>query len=340
MTAQPNASHETSWQPDILGDSWQQRELRLTPDLPGDPSPVATLIRHVTERSSGAPPSPNPAPERAVLYLHGYNDYFFQRHVGEHFASHGYDFYALDLRRCGRSWRVGQSPHYVTEMSSYFEEITAAMRILREESGYSEVILHGHSTGGLTSVLWCADIRTKDEFAQLLPDAMVLNSPWIALQGDLWWRIGARIAAYSLAPFAPQASLGGLSEHYGQAMHQSGTGEWDYDLEMKPHSGLPARAAWLRAVMRGHHRVHRGLDLPMPILVCTSAQSGNRYKAHDALLTTDSVLTAKNIRKAAPRLGPHVTQHQFAGAHDLALSPRPVRDDYLNYVTQWLDITV
>ena len=46
-------------------------------------------------------------PRRGVLYVHGYNDYFFQDSMGMEFCDSGYAFYAVDLRRYGRSLRPG-----------------------------------------------------------------------------------------------------------------------------------------------------------------------------------------------------------------------------------------
>ena len=61
---------------------------------------VATLVRRAGgERSA-----------HAVLYLHGWNDYFFQTHLADVLRRAGFDFYALDLRRYGRSLRLGQLP--------------------------------------------------------------------------------------------------------------------------------------------------------------------------------------------------------------------------------------
>ncbi|MFQ9503751.1 MAG: alpha/beta hydrolase [Alistipes indistinctus] len=54
---------------------------------------IATLLRADSTAPSG----------RAVLYLHGYIDYFFQTHMAERFAGEGWNFYALDLRKYGRS---------------------------------------------------------------------------------------------------------------------------------------------------------------------------------------------------------------------------------------------
>ena len=57
---------------------------------------IATLIEA---------PRPTRDTGRAVLYVHGYIDYFVQEHMAEAFAAHGYRFYAVELRKYGRSLR-------------------------------------------------------------------------------------------------------------------------------------------------------------------------------------------------------------------------------------------
>ena len=51
-----------------------------------------------------------------MLYLHGWNDYFFQTHLADAFAALGFDFYALDLRRYGRSLRNGHLRGFITDL--------------------------------------------------------------------------------------------------------------------------------------------------------------------------------------------------------------------------------
>ena len=79
---------------------------------------MATLIRKTSDRRG----------RRAVLYLHGWNDYFFQTHLADYLSDIGYDFYALDLRRYGRSMRPGQlpgsSPISTTTHSSWMRQPT------------------------------------------------------------------------------------------------------------------------------------------------------------------------------------------------------------------------
>jgi alpha-beta hydrolase superfamily lysophospholipase len=72
-------------------------------DLPReqDGELVATLVRTTQAVDDNRP---------AVLYVHGFVDYFFQVHVAQEFEKAGFRFYALDLRRSGRSLRDGNLP--------------------------------------------------------------------------------------------------------------------------------------------------------------------------------------------------------------------------------------
>lgn len=70
---------------------FQEQTLSLPDDYEG--KVVATLISAMCEMPSA----------KAILYVHGYVDYFFQTHMAERFVREGWNFYALDLRKYGRS---------------------------------------------------------------------------------------------------------------------------------------------------------------------------------------------------------------------------------------------
>ncbi|MGH3356943.1 MAG: alpha/beta hydrolase, partial [Nocardioidaceae bacterium] len=78
---------------DTLGEPYVAETLEIGTD---DEGPVvATLVsRRSPDRARGA-----------VLHLHGFCDYFFQTEMAEFYLDLGFDFYALDLRKCGRSLR-------------------------------------------------------------------------------------------------------------------------------------------------------------------------------------------------------------------------------------------
>ena len=295
---------------DILGGDWTAGTLPLRADG-GAPGPVATLVGRT------------PTQRRAVLYLHGFVDYFFHPHVADALADEA-DVYGLDLRDYGRSIRPGREPNFTTDLSVYAEEIDAAYRVLRQD--HDEVVLLGHSTGGLIAALW-ADARPG------LLAGVVLNSPWLDLRGSWAERVPLTRVLDVVGRVAPNLVVAHLGEFYGTALHA----QWGYDLAWKPLKGFPVRAGFVRTVRRGHARVARGLDVDCPVLVLTSDASGPDHDFHEALLTSDSVLDVEQMAARAPLLGRDVTLRQVpGGAHDLALSPEPAQGRYLDEVRQFL----
>ena len=88
-----------------LGERFVQTSLRFPPDYDGEVT--ATLVRNepLVSRAKGA-----------VLYLHGFIDYFFQSHLADAFNGAGYNFYALDLRKHGRSLGRGGAPELLPRL--------------------------------------------------------------------------------------------------------------------------------------------------------------------------------------------------------------------------------
>jgi len=320
MTHIPGAAPVSDAVPDVLGEGWTARTIRLTPDAEG--AAVATLVR----RAGPARPT-----RRAVLYVHGFVDYFFQAHLGDAWVAHGYDFYALDLRKYGRSLRAGQTPNYATDLRAYLEELDAAARIIREVDGHDVLVVLGHSAGGLLAALWAHERRGRG-----LLDAVVLNSPWFDLNRGWFQRVALTRAIDVLGPLAPRLVVGKLYPAYGRSLHRDSGGPWDFDLAWKPHEGFPVRAGWLRTIRRGHARVARGLDIDVPVLVCCSTASGPYDRWHPAIGTTDSVLSVTQIVARSAALGPDVTIVQIPqGVHDLALSGPVARQRYFDAMFDW-----
>src|SRR5664280_2473023 len=73
--------------PDILGTGYHAMTLDLADDDEG--AVQSTLVRFRA----------NAATSRAVLYVHGFADYFFQTELAEFHAARGEDFYAIDLHK-------------------------------------------------------------------------------------------------------------------------------------------------------------------------------------------------------------------------------------------------
>ncbi|GIG24693.1 alpha/beta hydrolase [Cellulomonas denverensis] len=306
------------WRPDPLGDGWQQATL---PVSVADPELVATLVRHGEQ-----PPGPT------MLHVHGFNDYFFQRHLGRAAAEAGLAFYALDLRRCGRSWREGQLPHVVADLAEYRVDLALAARWLRA-LGHDRLVLHAHSTGGLTAALWAASPAGREAV-----DALVLNSPWFDLNARWFQRVVSTWVLDTLGPLDPDRVLADGPSAYSYHLHRDHGGRWDYDLRLKPPDGFPVRAGWLRAVRRGQARLARGLGIEAPVLAATAAESGPNRLDNPLLDAQDTVLDVRQIWARIPRLGPDVTELRVPGGiHDLTLSADRPRELYLDRMLAWVD---
>ena len=92
-------------QTDILGPPYMSETLELAEDDEG--AVVATLVRRPADKRRA---------RGAVLHVHGFCDYFFQTGVAEFFTGLGYDFYAVDLRKHGRSLLPHQTPNFVLDL--------------------------------------------------------------------------------------------------------------------------------------------------------------------------------------------------------------------------------
>jgi alpha-beta hydrolase superfamily lysophospholipase len=316
--------YRRSVETDILGPPYECRRIELGHDGEGPVS--ATLVRRLAD-----------APARsaaAVLYLHGFVDYFFQTHLADFYVGRGIDFYALDLRKYGRSLADHQTPHRCVDLTDYYPEIDAAVRIIRESDDHRVLLVNGHSLGGLIAALWTADRRGPAG-----PDALFLNSPFLDFNGS--WLLRRPVAALTagVATVAPMVRVPvGLNEVYGRSIHHGYRGAWHYDLAWKPLAGVPVRAGWVRAVRAGQRRVRAGLEIDVPVLVAASTTSFTGTRWDEAATAADTVLEVATIARWVPSLGRHVSLARIdGGLHDLVLSAEPQRSRVFDVLGTWLD---
>lgn len=218
----------------MLPGYWQQT-FALGTDPDGEGELVATLVRRG---------SPDPEADRAVLLVHGFTDYFFNTELADHLAERGFLVYALDLHKCGRSHRDGQTPHFTTDLARYDVELERAIDVIAAECD-ARVLVYGHSAGGLVVSLWLDRLRRRAETARKGVSGLILNSPWLDLQGHPILRTPPTSAALSALGRLRKLSVvrrpteGG----YGSTLHRDYHGEFDYDLTWKPVGASRSRSA-------------------------------------------------------------------------------------------------
>lgn len=330
------SDEELHWTQDMLGAGFSAATLSFGRDPDGEGEAIATLVRADASVETRPSPDDGDRGKPAVLWIHGMTDYFFQKHVAEQFTAQGYAFYALDLRKCGRSHREGQHWHYTSDLRHYYPELTAATRWLAQRHG--GVIPLAHSTGGLITVLWLDHLRSTDPALLGSIPAVILNSPWLDMPFPRTVVAGTKALTGTIGKMRPFLSLPQKEvSAYGQSLHRSQGGEWDYDTTFKPLGGHRKYYGWIEAIFSGQNAAREQEKLPMPLLTLCSAKSwlGHEYSA--ASDSADTVLDVAQIQRLAPGLAEDSTVIPLDSArHDVFLSTPLVREEAFKVTFSWL----
>lgn len=322
-----SAPHEARYRADIL-DGFERLDItQPEPDYAGEV--ITTLVRRQTTTDS----------QTAVLYIHGFNDYFFQTEMAERFNAAGHQFYALDLRKYGRSWRPHQQMTNVRDLSEYYADIDTALALMKAE-GAQKILLSGHSTGGLITTLYAHD-RAQENRLEI--DALHLNSPFYDFNsGFLTRRIAIPLLSWWNQDQPDKLVEEGSEEpsNYARSIYEPAGdgGEWNFNTEWKaPDRGITY--GWLRAIHEGHKKLREGLRIPVPVLVMHSDKTISEENWSEAFFTGDAVLSVEDIKKGTENIqGSDVRLMEIENAmHDVILSREPVREEAYKRLLQWME---
>ncbi len=312
----------TGWTGDILGKDFERRTIVQPSDYDG---PVCCTVVRLRPLPDAAPAS------RGVLYVHGFSDYFFQAEMARMFRNEGYAFYAVDLRKYGRSVLAGQKPFRVRDLREYFPDIEAALRQMADD-GISSVVLLAHSTGGLICSLMMKECPPPQVAA------MILNSPFLAWNLPAFMRKVAVPAVSWLGRFMPGLPASQPADPlYARSLHKKYDGEWDYNRHWKPDTLPPVDAGWIRAIDTAQRSLKKLRPINVPVLLLHSDSSAGRHDTLEAHHRADAILNVESISKAGRELGSLVTDIAIpGGVHDLALSRPEPRAIFYATIFGWL----
>lgn len=309
-----------SWQPDILKNGFEMSYVDQGIDYSGKVR--STIIRRL---------SPTGRHDKAVLYIHGFNDYFFQTEMALKFNSNGYNFYAVDLRKYGRSIMPGQKKFQVRNFDEYVADVDSAIAEIKN-AGVGEIILAGHSTGGLVASYYMVTTNNASI------DALILNSPFLD------WNLGDMESLVPLVSFlgkfCPDFKIeqGDGTAYSESLLKDGGHGEWHYDTNWKLRKSPDVDAGWVRAVDEAQRTLRKHVGaIKIPILLMYSSKSAGYSEWAPGANKSDIVLDVNDIKHYGLMLGPKVNCTKVVGGvHDLILSSRNVREPLYDYIFKWL----
>lgn len=301
---------------DFLGSGFQKTDISLMDDVDGAQN--GTLVFRKSKVSKN----------KAILYVHGFIDYFFQTEMADKFNEMGFDFYAIDLRKHGRSLQEHHHPNFIANIYDYFEEIDKSIEIIKIERKDIEIVLMGHSTGGLTTSLYCHHRNNVE--------GLILNSPFFDLNIPSTLKAIVPIIA-AIGKLIPFGKMNSLTEHYPKSLHKNYLGEWDFNEKWKPITNFPTYLGWTRAIYKAQKELQNGLKVKCPVLVLHSDKSYKGKDWNELIRTSDAVLDVEHIKKYATVIGSRVTKVEIKdGVHDLVLSKKEVRETVYSEIENWI----
>jgi alpha-beta hydrolase superfamily lysophospholipase len=259
-------------------------------------------------------------------------DYFFQTHLADFYEAQGIRFYAVDLRRHGRSLRPHQLLSFTRDITEYLDDVTAAVQLLVAEEGVEWLLLNGHSTGGLVAALFAHRGRGREH-----AHALALNSPFLDMNLPAWQQRFLEPVLAQVGRLLPKAKLPLVPSVYGESIHADHRGSWRFDTTWKPVTSVPIRLGWVSAIHRAQGEVADGLGLAQPIQVLHASQSLWALKWVEGVRHADIVLNVDDMRRLGPTLGSNVELAAIDnGIHDLALSQDEARHAFIQAHAAWL----
>lgn len=307
---------KAQWAPDSLLQHYSVHRVEHPDDYQG--KVISTIIRHDSVIPRG----------RGILYIHGFNDYFFQGALGDSAVAHNWNFRAVDLRRYGRSLRANDKRYQVRNLREYFPDIDSAIVEMNREH-IDTIVLLAHSTGGLIASLYMNQTPPPSV------KALILNSPFLEWNMNGFTRkILIPIVSCIGSHFPDIPIKQSASTLYSRSLLDGYNGEWHFDTSKKLMVSPSVSSGWVHAIETAQNWLHRHSDIKVPILLMHSSQCADNENGNNG----DAVLNVNDISKWGRRLGPCITQAIIPnGLHDLILSPKPIRDATYSTMFNWLD---
>ena len=284
----------------------------------------ATLVRFTLP---DAPDARSAALRKAVLFLHGWSDYFFNIELARFWDAQGFEFFALDMHNHGRSLQPDTPGGYVADLEHYDAEIGTAVGMIAESAGADAPAARPHGPFDGRPRGGAVGQPQSRRFSHL-----VLNSPWLEMHRSALVRRAARTMRGADRPAAargrdPAAGARLLLARASAALRPRASGT--LDDAYRPPLAFPVRAGWLSAILAGQAAGRAAWTSGRPVLVLMSG--GERRTASCGTRKCGRRRGAGREHRRPPvpcRWARSVTVERIDGAlHDVFLSRRSVRAD-------------
>lgn len=253
-----------------------------------------------------------------IIFIHGFNDYHYNDELTDCMIDNDLNVMRITLRNYGLN-KTTQPKFYFTNLEEYFFEIDSTFELLSNIKSIHDmnhkIILCGHSTGGLTSIIYANSGKYKSSISKLL-----LNSPFM----DYYFGSNLKSDFIELAMESIVSLYGYFYKNTRIVKEDNSYPTWtdkyvSNGFEIDPKQIINVGGKWTGQIYSTHYyqkMIQNGLiKIDKPIMVLFSDKTSN-----------DGILDVKEIRKYTEKLNNNVKEIQLVGAtHNVYSSEKNVR---------------
>lgn len=276
-----------------------------------------------------------PNSKKAILYIHGFNDYFFNKEFAQRFLEQGYSFFAIDLHNYGKNINKNTQKYYFSDIKEFFPEINKAVDIIKNRYKIENLTIYGLSQGGLIATLYENDYKRANQ--------LILDSPFFDFNFNWFLENLALPIIAKTGSFFPNIELSSKEVNvFGKTIHKDFEGEWDIDMNLKNiTTNAPIYLGWINAIHKAQQILQEGLNIKIPSLILYSHKSTPEDIDNEDRHSSDIVLDVDDIVKYSNMLSNDkslIHREKIDNAiHGVLLSALPIREKAYKKTFKWLN---
>lgn len=244
--------------------------------------------------------------KKCIIWIPGRNDYFFHYHFTEKFSN--YDIYSIMFKN--NHARRNDIIHHVDDIKEHFIEIDTLYENY-DINNYEEVILYGHSTGGLISVLYYKN-NLKNKISKL-----ILNSPFFKFKRHWLENFFLDYIAWYVFDFLPNIDISFNTFNTNTYM-LSLSENYKINKKYKTDYDVPVISSWIVNNIKHQYKIQLGninINIPTLVLYCDKTVKNNFSQKGDSILhIDDNIKQLSNLFKDQTFLKLEIISN---GVHDL-----------------------
>lgn len=225
--------------------------------------------------------------KKCIIWLPGRNDYFYHYHISNKLNE--YDIFALNYRNC-HPLKCDLSD-YIDDIKKLFKEIDKLYDYF-DINSYNEVILYGHSTGGLIVTLY--QFETKNKINKI-----ILNAPWFHYKFNNLDYYFFHYFYYFIIPYIPEYDL--INRSFQDNKYMISLSEkFKIDKLYKKNYITPVISTWFRNIIKYQNDIYnKKIWFKYPTLALISDHTAE----HKGAKKGDEILDITEHVKQLEKLG-------------------------------------